>query len=428
MNLAAILVSQGLLEQEIAEQEALQTAMTELSGLLGDLSDSLDAIGDTDDLRSFAVSYPETDALIAEADGEAVAGVYSVEITALATSELEASQGFADASSTGVISEGTLSITYGGTTTDITVDSDNSSLVELAADIDDIDGISAYVMNTGDATTPFRLIVQGEDTGSANTVDIDTSALTGGGTVPAFTEQTSAADATLSINGIDVISESNTVSDSITGLSLDLTGTTSSPIDVTVSLDADAIEEKVQGFVDAYNAVIDYVDTNSISADDESGIAAGVFNGDSSVRWMTQTLSRSLSTSYTTNTLDSLGLMGIGSDGDGRLSLDSGDFQGALGDYRDSVEDMFTTADGFGASLISSLDVFIDPLEGVIKQRKDSMESTIGGLEDQVANWEDRIERYEERLRSSFASFEGSVGAMQGTSSFLQAYFFGEES
>ena len=84
-------------------------------------------------------------------------------------------------------------------------------------------------MNTGEASNPYRLIIQGEDTGSANTIEIDTSGLTGGGTVPSFTEQTAAADAELSINGIDVVSDSNTVSDSITGLTLELTGTTSEP-------------------------------------------------------------------------------------------------------------------------------------------------------------------------------------------------------
>ena len=235
-----------LLEEDIVEAEALQSGMTALSGLLSDLSESLENIQDVEDLRAYTVSYPETDALIAEADGEAIAGVYSVEITALASSELEVSEGFADQSSTGVIATGTLSVTYAGTTTDITVDATNSSLVELASDIDGIDGISAYVMDTGDASTPYRLVIQGEDTGDSNTITMDTSGLTGAGTVPTFTEQTTAANAELSINGIDVTSESNTVNDSIAGLSLDLTAVTTDPIDVTISLDADGMEEKVE--------------------------------------------------------------------------------------------------------------------------------------------------------------------------------------
>ncbi|MDG1481666.1 MAG: flagellar filament capping protein FliD [Myxococcota bacterium] len=417
-----------LLEEDIVEAEALQSGMTALSGLLSDLSESLENIQDVEDLRAYTVSYPETDALIAEADGEAIAGVYSVEITALASSELEVSEGFADQSSTGVIATGTLSVTYAGTTTDITVDATNSSLVELASDIDGIDGISAYVMDTGDASTPYRLVIQGEDTGDSNTITMDTSGLTGAGTVPTFTEQTTAANAELSINGIDVTSESNTVNDSIAGLSLDLTAVTTDPIDVTISLDADGMEEKVESFVTAYNAVIDYIDTNSAGADSTEGTAAGVFNGNSSIRWISQTLTQSLSTSYTDNDLNSLGLMGIGTDGTGRLELDSDDFQDALSDYRGDVEKMFTADDGFGAALVASLDVFIDPIDGVIKERNSSLESSIDDLEDQVATWETRIERYEDRLRSSFTTFESTVGVLQGVSDFLTAFFFTEDS
>ena len=417
-----------LLEEDITDAENLQSAMTTLSGLLGDVSDALEEIEDIEDFRTFSASYEENDNLVVEASGEAIAGVYSVEIDSLATSELEASNAFADHTSSGVIAEGTLSVTYAGTTTEITVDSSNSSLVDFASDIDDIDGITAYVMDTGDASTPYRLIIQGEDTGAANSIEIDTTGLTGSGTVPTFTEQSTAADASLSINGITVTSESNTVSDSIAGLTFDLTGTTTEAIDVTVSLDSTSMEEKVQAFVDAYNSVVTYVDNNSIAADEDSGTEAGLFNGDSSVRRIMQPLQSSLSSVYTSNDLTSLGLMGIGTDGDGQLSLESSDFQDALENYQDSVEDMFTADDGFAASLIASLDVFIDPLDGTIKDRNDTLEDTIDDLEDQVSNWEDRIERYEDRLRTSFNAFETSAGVMQGVSTFLQSYFFGVDS
>ena len=86
---AAYAAPKDNLEESIANNEALQDAMTEFSGLLGDLSDSLEDISEVEDFRSYAVSYPETDALIAEADGEAIAGIYSVEVSSLAASELE---------------------------------------------------------------------------------------------------------------------------------------------------------------------------------------------------------------------------------------------------------------------------------------------------------------------------------------------------
>ena len=64
---------------------------------------------------------------------------------------------------------------------------------KLAAAIDEIDGLSAYVLNTGADSEPYKLVVQGEDTGTDNSISFDTSGLTGSGTVPSFTEQRAAS-------------------------------------------------------------------------------------------------------------------------------------------------------------------------------------------------------------------------------------------
>ena len=68
----------------------------------------------------------------------AIPGNYAIEVKSLATTE-RSLQGFDDKSSTGVLQEGSLVVTY-GERHDITIDSDNSSLTKLAAAIDDIDG------------------------------------------------------------------------------------------------------------------------------------------------------------------------------------------------------------------------------------------------------------------------------------------------
>lgn len=417
-----------LLEQEISDNNALQEALTGLSSRLGDMQSALEDLNTEAEIREYSVNYTETDAFMAEATGAATEGVYAVEVSALAKSELEVSQGFSDTLSTGVIAEGTLDITYDGVTHQITVDSTNSSLSDLASSINDISGLSSYVMDTGDASNPYRLVVQGTDTGSSKGITFDTSGLTGGGTVPTFTEQVSAADAQLSINGIAVTSESNTVSDSIQGFTLTLTGLTSSPVDVAVSLDQDGVKDKIQSFVDAYNEVIDYVDSNSVAADEEAGIEAGLFNGDSSVRRIISDLQSKVTTQYSSmgTTLDSLGLIGVQLDNNGKLSIDSADFTDALGDNLDSVMQMFTSSDGFGQAMVTGLDVYVDSSSGIIKQRNDSIDMTIDSLEDQVERWEERILSYEARLRTSFTAFESAAGSLQGTAQFISSYFFSE--
>jgi len=122
--------------------------------------------------------------------------------------------------------------------------------------------------------------------------------------------------------------------------------------------------------------------------------------------------------------LDSLGLIGINSDQTGRLSNDAVKFKDALETEPASLEAMFTNSSGFGQTVVDALDVFIDPLDGSIKDRKDSIDRTVASLEDQVDRWDERAASYEARLRRSFASFESAAGALQGTGQFLTSFFF----
>jgi len=425
--LAGYSAPKGILENQIDLFGDLREALTGLSTRLSELSDALEGLSTPEEFRSYATSYPETNSFTATANGEAIPGVYGVAVSALANSELEVSQGFDDQVSTGTIPEGTLTVTVGGVDTQIVVDSTNSSLVELASSIDQVEGVNAYVMNTGESSQPYRLVIQGEETGSSNTIEVDTTGLVGAGTVPGFTEQVSASDAQASINGISVTSTSNTFNNVIEGITFEVSGLTTDPVNVVVSLDSSAMADKLQTFIDAYNEVVSFVDTNSLAANSEVGIPSGPLNGDSSARWILQTLRSKISDQYGTGSLDSLSLMGISSGSDGKLSLNTGDFQAAFQTDPSSVEGMFTSESGFGANMVTALDVFIDPIDGSLKQRGDSIDSSIDRLEIQVESWEDRIERYENRLRSSFTAFEGAAGQLQGTAQFLQSYFFSNQ-
>ena len=155
-------------------------------------------------------------------------------------------------------------MTYGGTDTEITIDADNSSLTKLATLIDEIDGLSAYVLDTGADEEPYKLVVQGEDTGTDNTIEFDTSGLSGAGTAVTFTEQRAADDAEIEINGISVTDSDNSFGSAIPGMDIEIYQTNTSAENVTVSLDSDQIESNVQSILDAYNAIVTYVDTNQV--------------------------------------------------------------------------------------------------------------------------------------------------------------------
>src|SRR4029079_1618395 len=75
-----------------------------------------------------------------------------------------------------------------------------------------------------------------------------------------FTDAIAAQDAAGTVNGVAFSSSSNTVTSAISGVTLNLMGTTpSAPLTLTVDparVDPDAIVGKVKTFVTAYNDVI----------------------------------------------------------------------------------------------------------------------------------------------------------------------------
>ena len=417
---------QKALEQDIVTAEKKKQAVSGVMSRLDDLDDAIENFEDEDDFKVYKAEYEETDAFKVTTENGAIPGNYAIEVKSLATTELEVSQGFDDKSSTGVLKEGSLVVTYAGTETTITVDSENSSLTKLAAAIDEIDGLSAYVLDTGADSEPYKLVVQGEDTGADNTIAFDTSGLSGSGTTVAFTEQRAAADAEIEINGISVKDSDNSFGSAVPGMDIEIYQTNTSAENVTVSLDSDKIESNVQTILDAYNEVIKYVDTNQVYNADLN--IKGPLVGETSIQRVLRRMQTIVSKEYSVgDDLNSLSVMGIKTGSDGTLSLTSSDFGDALDDYLDDVVAMFTDDDGFAAAMRDQIDVYNDSVDGTLESMKDSLEGRISDLKDSVAEYDYRIARYEERLREQFTSMESMLGRMQGSSNYMSAYLSGKK-
>jgi len=413
-------IPKGLIEEDISATEEKVEAIAGLNNRLEDFGEALEAIEDENSFKVMKANYEDTDAFSVTVDGDSIPGVYDIEITALARAELEVSNGFADKDTTGVVGEGRLLVRYAGTETEITIDEDHSSLTKVAALLDEVDGVSAYVLDIGATAKPYRLVVQGESTGSDNTIEFDTSDLSGG-IVPSFTENRAAADATIEINGIEVTSDSNTISGAIPGLDLEVYQTTSEAEAVTVTLDQEGITENIQAALDAYNEVVGWVRSKSVYNTDQ-GIK-GPFVGETTVTRVMRGLQAVISDTYSAgDDLNSLSLIGISTTASGDLELDADEFDGALDEYFDDVMGLFTDSDGFGSAMRDKIDVYIDPIDGSLESFRDSLEERIDELEDQVASYEYRIERYEARLRTQFSAMEALLGSMQGTSNYLTAF------
>lgn len=423
-------------QARIAEYANKETKLTELIGKLTSAKTALEALSDEDSFGVYTASYTDNDAFSVELTDDAVKGSYDIGVDQLATNDMWVAKGVTDSDTETVndwIGSGdTLTVAYNsdGDSVDITVDS-TWTLDDIAEAINNqVDGVSAYVMNDGSGTNEYRLVVQTEDTGednflafsSTNGLDAYLNLDDAGDT--AYHVKTS-QNAEITVNTVAVSSSSNTVTSAIAGMTLSLTDATSSDITVTVGDDVDSITDSVQAFVDAFNEAVQLVKIQSVY-NAEEGIK-GAFVGESSVRTATSGVLNSVLTDFANDAAYSAALtgnaygtayeLGIESDGDGKLTFDAAAFREAYGDNRADVVTFFTGA--FTEAVTEKLDVYLDDTTGSLAVRKDSLQNRIEDLNDQVDRMDDRIATLESRLRSQFTAMEVNMAQLQSSSSFL---------
>ena len=90
----------------------------------------------------------------------------------------------------------------------------------------------------------------------------------------------------------------------------------------------------------------------------------------------------------------------------------------------DAVVSFFTDDSGPLASIRDRVeDVYLDPYEGTLKARADSLEDTIADLEDSIVDFETRLDDYASRLRDQFNSMEVVLGELFATQNYLSSLF-----
>jgi flagellar hook-associated protein 2 len=227
---------------------------------------------------------------------------------------------------------GTFTLTYDGQTTDPI--NHNATTAEVQAALEALSNVDAddiivggdrLTSNNGTMTFTFS-----DTLGDVNMLVIDSSNLTPSDPSNwVITEDTKGSDGWISRS-------SNTVSDVINGLTLQLHDTTdSSGEKITLTRDIESVEEKLNAMVKAYNSTITYI--KEMTDYDEDLKTAGVLMGDYVVSIIQDLLRTPLiaQTSGFIEDIDSLLMpaqIGLELDEDGMLSLDTDTFNEAITD------------------------------------------------------------------------------------------------
>lgn len=372
------------LAQKEASYQAQLSAYGSIKGALSTFQSAISSLSSISRFQTLAAASADTSIFTASASSAASAGTYSIDsITKLAQAQKLAATG--QDSSTAAIGSGTLTFDFGtisGGTFDsgtgkyagaaftsngagaktVTIEATNNSLQGIRDAINAAKiGVTATIINDG-GTSPYRLTLTSNSIGKDNSIKVSVTgdaALSdllaydpGNDTGQNLSETATAQNAEFKIDGISVSKPSNTVTDAIQGVTLNLQNTTATPVKLTVTRESSAIRSSVETFVKAYNDLNKIL--KDLSAYDPAAKKGAVLLGDSTVRTL-QTQLRAVFNTPVSNTggsLTNLSQIGVTFQKDGSLALDTAKLNTAITNNVNDIASLFAVVGKASDSLI----------------------------------------------------------------------------
>lgn len=402
----------NVLERKESTINSQISAFGQLKSKVSDFQTAMAELGSAEKFRVYAANSTDEDVLEITASSSAAKGIFSVEVQRIAENHKLASAAQADADTTTVSSASPMTIQVGADSFDVAVD--GKTLQEIRDEINkatDNKGVTASILHDDEG---YRLLLTGDETGSDHFIQLtnDPLALTSINEDRDENAIFEAADldaVMLFENNFTVTRSSNSVSDLIDGVTLDIKKPGTVVIDV--SRDDDAIKESVQAFADAYNALKDEIDNQrngQLEADSTlSSIESrlrGVFNSGNAI---------------TDSSFNYLSEVGLAVDKEGQMKLDSDLFIKQMNADFSSVVNLFSIeGEGF-ANRLESVAKSILESDGLIDGREDGLRDRLDRIDERKIQMEARLVNIERRLRRQFGAMDSFVAQMNSTGSFL---------
>lgn len=268
-----------------------------------------------------------------------------------------------------------------------------------------------------------------------------------------------AADAELVMNGITIRRQSNAIDDLLPGVTINLLGTGTSPVELSVEPDREKIKDGIIQFVGYYNQMI--ANINILTRKDENVIQEisylskeeqdkareklGLFQGDLTLMQMRNAFQGIMMNPYPTvlgRDLSLLAQMGISTNTrqGGGAGLDVSKLRGyleineplldenLLGNLA-AVRDMFgSDANGdliadTGAAVV--IDNYIRPMvqtAGILSMKTTTLESQISQTNRRIDNYNQYLERFESDLKRKYGAMEGALGNLEKSSQTIENF------
>ena len=355
---------------------------------------------------------------------------FSIDVNTIATKEIEQSGSFSSATSTIASGDGSMKLSVGSK--DFNFDYNASTtLTQLKDQInkDAGDTVQASIVQVG--SDDFRLFLTATNTGTDHDIsikdndsDLDNQLLEKtDDNSDGYTNVQSATDATFKYDGVDVTRKNNSISDLLSGVTIQIKEPGTS--DVSIKQDVKGIEDKLDSFVKKFNSAVNQITTMTKSSKDVK--ERGTFSDDMTIKNMKRTIMNMVG-SAGDSVGGRLGDYGFSSNKDGTISLDHSKFEGKLKENPDNVKAFFsggtfTKADGSTKSIDGAFDQMENTLNrytsysGSLNQLKTSYATRLSSLEKEQQQATDRLTAKYNIMAKRFAAYDLMISKINSASS-----------
>ena len=328
----------------LTEQAAFQGVEARLLSLRSSMSQLNRSTGSVFDQTT--ASSSDESILTVTSESKAIPGSYNVRVNSLARAHQIGSQGFSDPSTT--ISTGTISFQVGDrSATEITIDTSNNTVDGLVNAINtQSDDVSASIVYD-QGNSAHRILLTSKYTGEANEINVTNNLITptGSEVLPDFSgaaiQDATNAQLQLGSGAGAIVAEydSNVIDGLIDNVTLNLeSADASKDINLKVTRDTESAKIAIEGFVENYNSMIQYIDDQT--AFNTSTNTASPLLGNRTVSTLKTTLSSMVTESVPglSSSVNRFSKLGIDIDNGGKLIINSSELESALQGNTDGIE------------------------------------------------------------------------------------------
>jgi flagellar hook-associated protein 2 len=405
-------------KDKVAEYDVIDANMTNLYDAIGELK-----MPSLFDERTTVINGTS---VAVSADANSDVQDFTLDVTQLATQEVNESGSFDSNTDSIADDDGSLTLSVGDT--DYTIDyTSDMTLDDLKKAINDVagDSVNATIVKISDSD--YRLFLTSTNTGSNQDISItdNDGNLSGTQLTDDMTTVQDGVDAEFTFNGESITRNSNEVDDLITGYDITLKSLGIS--EVNVKQNRDAIDGKIDSFIEKYNAAVSELSKATKNSTDPD--KRGIFSDESSMKSLLSDLR---------DMIDGVGGeagtlydYGFDIDKDGKLSIDKTVFNKKMDENPSNVEAFFSggdfeTSDGSTITVDGAFNEMSDIVgnyttyNGLLDNYKNYLDDTITSLEDRKESTIKRLDSKYAILQRQYAAYDAMIANFNNQSSTLK--------